>query len=306
MKLTWPKRSRPAAESRGTAATQVLRVVESCLLDADLLSDIGCVRTNNEDAGRLVRDPDNSSRLLAIVCDGMGGHNAGEVASAMAAEALEDAFPAVVTDPARTLRRTVEDANRRVYADAQSTPDRKGMGTTCTALLLQNGHAYSAHLGDSRIYLLRNGGIYLVTEDHSQVFEMVKAGVLTLAEARHHPDKNVITRALGRQPQVEVATWPEPLPVHAGDGFLLCSDGLCDVLEDDEMNAIVSARNAADSCEELVRLAKARNASDNITVAVIKLVARNLLASTAAGTGAPNPKNSTHGARPTRRVERHP
>lgn len=300
MKLTWPKRSPSQA-----AATQILQLAEPYLLDADLLSDVGCVRTNNEDAGRLVRETDvnpNNPRLLVIVADGMGGHNAGEVASALTAETIEAAFPALTAEPARTLKRTVEEANRRVYADAQSTPDRNGMGTTCTALLLQDGHAYSAHLGDSRIYLLRNGGIYLVTEDHSQVFEMVKAGVLTLAEARHHPDKNVITRALGRQPHADVATWPQPMPIHAGDGFLLCSDGLCDVLEDDEMNAVASAHNAADACEELVRLAKSRNASDNITVAVVKLVPLNKSV-TPAQNDEPSPRTPNNGARPTRRVE---
>lgn len=304
MKLTWPKRARPVSASK-SAPTQAIQITEPFLVDADLLSDVGCVRTNNEDNGRIMRDPNATpghDRTLLVVADGMGGHNAGEVASALAAETLESAFPEMQKDPAQALKQAVLEANRRVYTESEANPERNGMGTTCTALLIQGSQAYSAHIGDSRIYLLRNGGIYLVTEDHSQVFELVKAGVLTLQEARHHPDKNVITRALGRQPQVEVATWPQPMPVQPGDGFLLCSDGLCDVLEDDEMNSVASAHNAADACEELVRLAKSRHASDNITVAVVKL-----LPVTANKTPTePNPlppKDANNGSRPTRRVE---
>ena len=177
------------------------------------------------------------------------------------------------------------------------------MGTTCTALLLQDGWAYSAHVGDSRTYLLRHDGFYLVTEDHSQVMEMVKAGILSLDEARHHPDKNVITRALGRQPEVDVATWPQPMLIQAGDAFLLCSDGLCDVLEDAEMQAVTSTHTAADACEELVHLARTRHASDNITVAVVKLLP---LARGDRSPGDPDPltqSNPHNGSRPTRRVE---
>lgn len=306
MKLTWPKRFRPAEVS--ALKPENLPPVEPLLIDADLLSDVGCVRTNNEDNGRIVRDPrpePGHHRLLAVVADGMGGHNAGEVASALAAETLEAAFSGFGADPGRQLQQAVVAANSRIYTESDSNPERNGMGTTCTALLIQDSQAYSAHVGDSRLYLLRNGGMYLVTEDHSQVFEMVKAGVLTLQEARRHPDKNVITRALGRQAQVEVAIWPQPMPVQAGDAFLLCSDGLCDVLEDDEMNTVASGHSAADACEELVRLAKSRNASDNITVAVIKLLPLTKV-STAAAEPDPVPGNDTYGSRPTRRVEMQP
>jgi len=146
------------------------------------------------------------------------------------------------------------------------------MGTTCTALLLQDGQAYAAHVGDSRIYLLRDGELYLATEDHSQVMEMVRAGFLTIGEARHHPGKNIITRALGRQAEIEVDTWPQPLALQSGDTFLLCSDGLCDAMEDDEIYATISGRSAREACEELVRLARQRHAADNVTVAIVRLL----------------------------------
>jgi serine/threonine protein phosphatase PrpC len=174
--------------------------------------------------------------------------------------------------PAEKLKLSVEKANARIYKESMENAEHAGMGTTCTALLLQGGRAYSAHVGDSRIYLLRAGGIYLMTEEHTQVMEMVKGGLLAYAEARHHPDKNVITRALGRQPKVEVSTWPEPLAVRAGDGFLLCSDGLFDQIEDDELSAVVQPRSAASACEELVRIAKERGGTDNITVAIVRLL----------------------------------
>jgi PPM family protein phosphatase len=301
--MSWLSRLRPSQPSAADAAPAP--AAEPFLLDADLLSDVGCVRSNNEDAGRIVRGEEDTSgqhRLLVIIADGMGGYSAGEVASALAADTLEAAFPSMAADPAKHLRQAVIDANHRIFTEAAAISERNGMGTTCTALLIQNGRAWSAHVGDSRLYLLRNGAIYLVTEDHSQVMEMVKAGLLTREEARHHPEKNVITRALGRQPEVDVALWAQPMPVSPGDGFLLCSDGLCDVLEDDELNAVASAHSAADACEALVRLAKQRNASDNITVAIVKLLAVPATAgSTVWGAHPANEPGAV--SRPTRRVE---
>ena len=146
------------------------------------------------------------------------------------------------------------------------------MGTTCTALLLQGGYAYSAHVGDSRLYMLRDNEIYLMSEEHSQVMEMVRSGLLDPSEARHHPDKNIITRALGRQSQVEVSTWGQPMPLRAGDGFVVCSDGLYDQIEDSEICAVVQPRSASSACRELVRIAKERGGSDNITVAITRLL----------------------------------
>lgn len=245
----------------------------SFVLDAGLLSDVGCVRTNNEDSGRIVRDSssDDDNRMLVVVADGMGGHNAGEVASAMAISVIEAAYRQMRKEPAARLKVALEDANTVIHRNSARSTATKGMGTTCTALLLQDGYAYSAHVGDSRIYLIRKEAIYLMTEDHSAVMELVKRGELTLQEARHHPDKNVVTRCLGTRPKVEVSSWPEPLAMQPGDHFLLCSDGLYDQVEDDEICAIIRPRKAADACEELVRVAKERGAPDNVTVAVVGL-----------------------------------
>lgn len=243
------------------------------VLDVEMLSDVGCVRTNNEDSGRIVRDPDcgHAHRMLIVVADGMGGHNAGEIASATAISVIEAAYPQMQREPAAQLKEALEAANTTIHRKSIEHSETEGMGTTCTALLLQDGFAYSAHVGDSRVYLVRKDAIYLMTEDHSAVMELVKRGELTLQEARHHPDKNVVTRCLGTRPQVEVSAWPEPLPLQPGDHFLLCSDGLYDQVEDEEIRAIVSARKAAAACAELLRVAKERGAPDNVTVAVVGL-----------------------------------
>jgi protein phosphatase len=271
-------RRRPAALAGNIeGAEPPLAEIPAFVVDSDLLSDVGCVRTNNEDCGRIFRSPakdgdDGPGRQLIVVADGMGGYNAGEVASAIVVDTLAECYENMRQHPARELKRAVEAANQRIYKQSEKNSDNAGMGTTCTALLLQDGRAYSAHVGDSRLYLLRGGGIYLMIEEHSQVMEMVRAGLLQLSEARHHPDKNVITRALGRQETVEVSTWPAPLAVRVGDGFLLCSDGLCDQIEDEELLAVVEPRSAASACEELVRIAKQRGGTDNITVAVVRLL----------------------------------
>lgn len=263
-----PASTEPAVRASRPAAA--LRLY----LDASLRSDLGCVRTNNEDAARILRSSDSEdASMLLVVADGMGGYNSGEVASAIAVQTLEARFDDILSNPGRELARAVELSNTHIHREARDHADRAGMGTTCTALLLHRGQAWSAHVGDSRIYLFRQGAMYQMTEDHSQVMEMVKAGLLDLSEARNHTDRNVITRALGRQPAVDVAGWPRPLPVVPGDTYLLCSDGLYDGIEDDELLAIVPSRSTSAAADELIQLARERGGSDNITVAIVRVMA---------------------------------
>ena len=146
-----------------------------------------------------------------------------------------------------------------------------GMGTTCTVLVLRGGEAFSAHVGDSRLYLVRDGHIEPLSEDHSLVNEMVKQGRISEEQARTHEDRNVITRALGLHPVVEVATWEAPLPVRPHDRFLLCSDGLYDLVSDEEIQEVVVSETPYVAGERLVALAKERGGHDNITVAVLWL-----------------------------------
>lgn len=244
---------------------------------ASVQTDKGCVREANEDSGRYTKPNDatllvNKGTLL-IVADGMGGHASGEVASGMAVELVSRLYYQGQGDsPEAVLKEAVEEANRLIYAASTTDENLNGMGTTCTALALRQGVAFSAHVGDSRIYLRRGGQIYLMTEDHSAVMEMVKHGVITLEEARHHADKNVILRALGTSPEVEATAWEKPLPIHIGDQFLLCSDGLYDLVEDEEIGqALAHATDPHEACEQLIALAKQRGGHDNITVGIVHI-----------------------------------
>ncbi|HSE97080.1 MAG TPA: Stp1/IreP family PP2C-type Ser/Thr phosphatase [Blastocatellia bacterium] len=242
---------------------------------AGFKSDVGCVRESNEDSGRFTL-PDDPAVLaekgrLFVVADGMGGHSGGEIASRLAAEVITRTYYEDDDDSQTALKNAFREANRQIYEVALKDDSLKGMGTTCTALVLRDGSAISAHVGDSRLYLVRNGHIYLMTEDHSAVMEMVKRGWISLSDARHHPDKNVILRAMGSHPEVEVSTWQEPFPLKAGDRFLLCSDGLYDLVEDEEIKQIVLAVDPQNACEKLIEIAKERGGHDNITVAIASL-----------------------------------
>ena len=243
---------------------------------ASMLSDVGCVRELNEDSGAFIQPDDPevlaSKGLLILVADGMGGHSAGEVASRMAVEVISRIYYEDGGDPQSALKEAFREANRAIHKTAEKDESKTGMGTTCTALVLQNGTAISAHVCDSRLYLVREGGIYLMTEDHSAVMEMVKAGLISLEQARHHPDKNVILRAMGSHAEVEVTTWKEPFPVRTGDCFLLCSDGLYDLIEDEEIKSVVESKEPRSACESLIALAKERGGHDNISVGIVSLL----------------------------------
>ncbi|MFY9574983.1 MAG: Stp1/IreP family PP2C-type Ser/Thr phosphatase [Blastocatellia bacterium] len=241
-----------------------------------LLSDVGCQREINEDSIRFIQpgDPDvlGEKGVLVLVADGMGGHSGGEVASGMAIDVISRVYYQESGETQALLSRAFKQASREIYSVSEKDEGLKGMGTTCTALVLKNGAAHSAHVGDSRLYLVRDGQIYVMTEDHSEVMEMVKRGLISLEEARHHPDKNVILRAIGSHEEVEVSTWDEPFPIREGDSFLLCSDGLYDLVEDDEIRRAVEKSDPQTACEGLVALAKERGGHDNISVGIVSLL----------------------------------
>lgn len=243
---------------------------------ASLQTDAGSVREVNEDCGRFINpnDPELLSKkgTLTIVADGMGGHSAGEVASRMAVETVSRVYYELNERPSESLKAAFEEANRQIYEAAVSDEKLKGMGTTCTALVMHNNSAFAAHVGDSRLYLLRGGEIYLMTEDHSAVMEMVKRGIINLEQARHHEDKNVIVRALGTGPDVEVSVWSNPFPIRNEDRFILCSDGLYDLVDDVEIKTLtLSAADTQSACENLIDLAKKRGGYDNITVGILSI-----------------------------------
>ncbi|HLM54594.1 MAG TPA: Stp1/IreP family PP2C-type Ser/Thr phosphatase [Pyrinomonadaceae bacterium] len=243
---------------------------------ASVQTDKGCVREINEDSGRLVRPNDarllEERGLLLVVADGMGGHSAGEVASQMAVDLISRLYYQSQGDALAALRDAVSEANRRIFSAAAADESKRGMGTTCTALAIRGGEATVAHVGDSRCYMVRGGDIYQLTEDHSAVMEMVRHGLISKEEARTHEDKNVILRALGTTPEVEVAM-AEPFAVREGDRLLLCSDGLHDLVTDEEIGqTLAGADDLHAAGQQLIELAKGRGGHDNITVGIVGVV----------------------------------
>lgn len=239
-------------------------------------TDPGCVRQGNEDAFRIVRpEGEGASRtaLLAVVCDGMGGHEGGEVASQLATEVIGAEFRSG-TEPGVAITKAVRAANRAIFRTAEERPALAGMGTTCTALVVRAGQAWCAHVGDSRCYLIRSGGIYQMTDDHSSVMAMVRDGAISAEEARVHPDKNVILRALGSHRDVEVSTWAKPFILQPGDRFLLCSDGLYDVATDPDILATMGDHPPQAACDALIAMARERGAPDNVTVIILAVPER--------------------------------
>jgi PPM family protein phosphatase len=244
-------------------------------VSASLITDCGCVRDLNEDCCQFVQpsDPDLLSRkgVLIVVADGMGGCQAGEVASRIAVETVARAYYTSDGEPGTALADAFREANSEIYRFSHLREELSGMGTTCTALAIQGRVAHSAHVGDSRLYLVRSGWIYQMTEDHSMVKELIKQGVLTPDAARHHVDRNIILRALGSRATIEVATWDQPLPVRAGDRFVLCSDGLHDAITDEEIRLATESELVEVACETLVATARGRGGNDNITVAIARV-----------------------------------
>jgi protein phosphatase len=243
---------------------------------ASLATNPGCVRTQNQDAAVFARPSDDrglaTHGVIALVADGMGGCNGGEVASALACEKIPKVYFASNGPAPAALRASLEAVNAEIYQTAQAQPELRGMGTTAVAFAVTSSHGWLAYVGDSRLYLIRRGQIYRMSEDHSMVFEMVHKGLLTPEEARNHADRNVLSRALGSRPQVEVSCWEEPFPIQAGDRFLLCSDGLHDLVTDQKMLALARSGELDVATERLVRAANENGGHDNISVILLEAV----------------------------------
>jgi len=254
-------------------------------IDAYGLTDVGKKRKHNEDAYAL-----DVAEGLFIVADGMGGHAAGEVAAKITVETIGEFIAATrqkeeATWPFRynhelhfnsnRLAIAIEKANERVMSAVASQPWLKGMGTTVVAGLMNEKILSLAHVGDSRAYLYRAGELSRLTDDHSWVHEQVTAGILTEEEAKTHPLKNVVTRALGGGPSVSPDL--REMEFAPGDAFLLCSDGLTTMLSDEEIRDSVAAdekRDAKTLCQDLVDLANDKGGVDNITVVFIRITDR--------------------------------
>jgi serine/threonine protein phosphatase PrpC len=244
-------------------------------------TDVGRHRKHNEDT--LLMRPDLG---LYMVCDGMGGHAGGEVASAKAAEVVSGALeadqevlesfdfdnPSSKEALLATVRSSVERASAEVYELATSDGGKAGMGTTLTSVLITpSAHGVMAHVGDSRLYMLRDGQLHQLSEDHSYIHEMVKRGMITMEKAKKSPYANVITRAVGIQSSVAVDTLV--FDICAGDTYLICSDGLTRYFEDErELAGILANDNFSKLPEQLIAMANERGGRDNISVIVMRAV----------------------------------
>jgi serine/threonine protein phosphatase PrpC len=231
-------------------------------------SDVGRARSGNEDSYFC-------GRTVFAVADGLGGHQGGEVASAAAVAplaAFDDRELATPTEAAEALAAAIQEANSAILDRALGDPSLWGMGTTMTAAAITaDGHLQLAHVGDSRAYLLRDGALEQLTTDHTVVGELVRRGRLTPELAAVHPERSILTRAVGLDPRIPVDT-PDPLDLRPGDQYLLCSDGLTEVVADPTIAELLSTNeDGSAACRSLIDAANEAGGPDNITVVLVRV-----------------------------------
>jgi len=242
-------------------------------------SDVGKVRNANEDSFLI-----DNERMLYIVADGMGGHQGGGYASSHAVKGIceqtkilersQDSTQPVAETDGKTpsqirLGKAMIATNQSLYQKAQEDTSLRGMGTTLTALQLDSQYANVAHVGDSRLYVLREGHLAQMTRDHSWVQEQVDAGVLSAAEAEHHPLKNIITRSMGHDPELRVDL--AKVEYKPGDKFLLCSDGLTNMVDDQSIQRVMAENPPEPAVKKLVQMALDAGGQDNVTVLIVEI-----------------------------------
>jgi len=242
--------------------------IETGSIEIASLTDVGCQRSNNQDNyGEM--EFSSGARLL-IVADGMGGHAGGATASRVAVAAVESVFASSTDPPDVALRAALEQANREVHGEAQRDTELAGMGTTGVALLmLPDGRAWVANVGDSRAYRMHDGQIEQISLDHSLVAELTRRGVITEEEALVHPRRNEVLRSIGVEPEVEVDLYE--LTMQPGDQFLLCSDGLSGVVRDEEIAEVMRREPPVEAVRALVAFANERGGPDNVTVQIARI-----------------------------------
>ena len=231
-------------------------------------SDVGQVRTNNEDS--LIEAPDLG---FFGVCDGLGGHAAGEVASGLASSTLTELVHKATGTPEEVLREGIEEANRRILNDQDDSPEHAGMGTTVSSIWLMpenSGLGWIGHVGDSRVYLKRGDQFSQLTEDHSPVYRLFKQGLINKEQMHHHLQKNLLDRSLGVLSRVEVDVFPVSFAVE--DVFLICSDGLTDTVTDSQLEQLLVSESLEEAADQLVAEANNNGGTDNITVVLVKIL----------------------------------
>jgi len=251
-------------------------------------SDIGCQRKNNEDFFGYWEPEDDRQFLrkgrLAVVADGMGGYEGGQEASRLAVETLVAVYrDAVGDDPQQALVEGLRAAHEQIRRYSFAHPELRGMGTTCTAAAIVRGGLagplggplydalYYVHVGDTRLYLIRDGRITQITRDHSYVGRLVESGMISREEAETHPQRNILTAALGTNPDLIMESPGQPEPLRPKDVLLICSDGLWGQVRDPEILAAVENNSVEQAGHELITLARERGGPDNITVEILRL-----------------------------------
>ncbi len=238
-------------------------------------TEVGRVRRENQDSAGLTPDPPSGVEgprgVLFVVADGMGGHRAGRRASELAVSTILESYasapPMEIPD---LLRTAMGEANTRVFEEGSRVPAYNAMGTTCSVLVVRDSSAWLGHIGDSKIFLVTPAGIRQLTTDHSRVWELFVRGVITREQARVHPERNLLTRALGTRPELE-ADISGPIPLPGGSLLVMCTDGLTNHVEDEEIRRLVETSPPQEAAEALVALANERGGTDNITVQIVEV-----------------------------------
>jgi len=239
-------------------------------------SDVGCQRENNEDYFGYW-EPEDDQQLarkgrLAIVADGMGGYEGGQEASRLAVETVISFYRDYDgDDPQKALAEALQAAHACIREYSLSHPNLHGMGTTCTAIAIVEGALHYVHVGDTRLYLARGGQIMQLTRDHSYVSQLVESGLISREEAEKHPQRNILTSALGTSAELITNSPGRPEELRARDVLLLCSDGLWGQVRESEILQALQNQSAEAAARELIQLARERGGPDNITVGILRL-----------------------------------
>lgn len=239
------------------------------------LSDVGLQRANNEDSC-LYWEPEDDAEFqqkgrLGVIADGMGGYEGGQEASRLAVQTVREAYENAHTDdPKAALHGAFTLAHERIRSHALEHPELQGMGTTCTALAILDRQLFFGHVGDSRLYLIRKGSAERITRDHSYVSRLVESGLVRSEDAETHPQRHILTAALGSGSEIIPDVSLKPIWLEDGDALILCTDGLWGQVTDRELIQSIENSNVAQTCVALVKLALDRGGPDNITLQVLR------------------------------------
>jgi serine/threonine protein phosphatase PrpC len=259
-----------------TSPTELDRTTPALRVDGAMLTNVGLVRSKNEDAVTFVVPPARGAAAgedsLLLVADGMGGHAAGQVASALAAEIVRRVFFELTGTVRNLLSIAFRAANNAILDYGQAHPECAGMGTTCTVLAVRDGQAWLAHVGDSRAYLLRAATLRQLSEDQTLIRKLVRDGMMTEQEALVSDQNNVLLQALGTAPEINPELWSEGLQLEPDDILILCSDGLHGLVPDKTIAEIAARAEPLDACNELIQAALKAGGHDNVSVGVFRVI----------------------------------